>query len=150
MSRHNTRSRPEGDHGTTAVEVALVLPILLLLLGGLLVLGLRMTYAALAGHTAELALSQASLRSAGSYPTAATIDTAVRATSLSGLLGGPTTPVAVTVVQTTARKRQGDRVTVTVTYDVPAVRTAAALLPGLGGVLDDLAVITTTVQGRLE
>jgi Flp pilus assembly protein TadG len=142
--------RVRGDTGATAVEVALVLPVLLLLLGGVLAFGLHLTYSALAGHTAEVALRKATLRTSTGYPTAAQVDASVRAMPLTNLLGDPSAPVELTVVSTTGRQRQGDRVTVTVSYDVPALRAAAGAVFGLRGVFERLATIERTVDGRLE
>ncbi len=142
--------RLRGDEGATAVETALVLPLLLLVLGGVLVLGLHATYAALAGHAAEVALRKATLRTSAGYPTAAAVDASVRSLAVSSALGTPSAPVEVDVTSTTARRRQGDRVTVTVTYDVAAIRTAGSWLPLVGPALGGLARIERTVEGRLE
>lgn len=142
--------RLRGDSGATAVEVALVLPILLLLLGGVLSLGLHMTYSALAGHTAEVALRKATIRTSTGYPTQAQVDSSVRAMPLTDVLGDPSEPVSLQVVSPTGRQRQGDRVTVTVAYDVPALRAAAGAVYGLRTVFERLATIERTVQGRLE
>lgn len=141
--------RLRGDDGATAVEVALVLPLLLMLLGGILVFGLRMTYGALATHTAEVGLRDATLRTSAGYPSESDVRDGVEAMAITDLLGDPDS-VTLAVTSTTTRKRQGDRVTVTVAYDVPAVRAAAGIVPFLSSTLESLATIEQTVDGRLE
>ena len=142
------------ESGATAVEFALVLTLVVSLFGMLLLLGLRLVYAGLADHAAQVALRTAAVRTHSGYPSDRQVKAAVDDLYPNGLIVDPMT-VAVTPssqsVRSVSNTHQGETVTVTVTYDVPALTAVVSLanvigVPGLG----DLSVITRTATGRFE
>jgi Flp pilus assembly protein TadG len=143
--------RTRHDAGATAVEFAIVLPLLLTLIGSLLALGLHMTYAALAQHAANIGLRTAVVPTAGGgYPSDAQVRARL-ASSLGGVLPAPQ-PEPVLDDPATGSRRQGDPLTVRVTYQVPVVSAAARLVPvpGLRSAFDALGSVTGTARGRRE
>lgn len=154
MAARRIRSR---DAGATSVEFALVLPLFLTLIAGVLVFGLAMFYAGLAEHAARTGLRKAVIRTSTGYPGAAAVRSTIN-TSLAGLLPDPTNSNATLVVRdpvdaaVNPRGAQGDRVTVTVEYDLPAVGAALRLIPdnALRAAMADLATVERTAEGRLE
>ncbi|MCU1693560.1 MAG: hypothetical protein JWM64_2651 [Frankiales bacterium] len=153
------------DRGATTVEAALVLPLALALLGGILLFGLRLTYAALADHAAAVGLRTATLRGTTSYLDDVTGNTsrypnkAKVTTSVTGLFGGVLgSPTSVALGVPSVTKKQGVAVQLTLTYDVPAVHAAADLVDGVLSLLAGHAVdlgtplgtVTASKTGRLE
>ena len=154
--RRSTRTR---DAGATTVEFALVLPVMLILISGVLSFGLAMTYAGLAEYGASVGLRKAVIRTSGGYPGDAVVRTTI-GDALSGLLPTPTNTDVLTRnagdrAARTGRTRslaQGDRVTVRVVYTVPGVTAALGLLPdsGFQDAMIGLATVERTAVGRLE
>ena len=145
------RRRSRDDRGATAVEFALVVPLALLLIGSIVTFALHMTYSALADHAARVALKKAVIRTSAGYPTEAQVRQTAADLFAAGLLGSPT-DLDMTRGGGTAPVGQGDTVTIRVTYDLPAVRSAAGLVPfaGLRDRLVDLATVSRTAEGRAE
>lgn len=145
------RFRRRGDEGAAALEFALVVPVFLVFVGGMLALGLRMAYSGIAEHAAREGLRTATVKTtAGGYASQNDVQNKVDSV-FSGLLN-TVDPVTVAVNQAGPIKRQGDEVRVTVHYRIGAVSAAARIMPfGLGrGALENLADVTTTAEGRLE
>lgn len=130
------------DRGAAALETALVVPVVLLLTGAVLLMGLRTVYASLAEHSARVAARHATIRQP-TYPTEAQVEDAAANAVPAGLLGRPAVRYDRPGVL-----RQGQRVVVTVRYDVPVLRFADLLVPGVD--MSRLAVIERTATGRLE
>lgn len=139
--------RDTGDDGATAVEFALVLPVLLAVVLMTLYGGLYLYYAAVAEHVARVAARDATLPVSGTstYPSDSQISTTAKSTGHS-LIPDPT---AVSVTSTPANDppREGDEVTVSVTYELPAVRAVARALWFLPA---PTASITRTATERRE
>ncbi len=144
--------RCQGDRGTTAVETALVLPVVLLLLGGTLTFALHAVYAGLADYAVREGLRTATVHpQVGGFADVAKVRSTVTGLFPSDLLGPPQS-VLLRTVTTTGSPGQGDLVQVEVTYVVPGIATAADLVPGTGlkSALASLATITRTASGRRE
>ena len=147
------RRRARGDRGAAAVEFALVVPIALVVVAAILLFGLHMTYAALADHSARVALKTASLRTSGGYPSESAVRTKVDGLFAADLLGGPT---SFTLSRQKTPVAQGDTVSVRVVYRVPAVQAASGLVPdiapfkGLRASLQRLGSVTRRAEGRAE
>lgn len=131
-------TRTRGERGASAVEFALVLPLLLGLLGMAFTGGLAFTYDALVHRGAEYAAREAAVPVGLSARTYATEDEVVAAAAAGAVLLEPTT---VTVVCAPSPCREGGQVTVRVTYDWD--NPAAGLLSALtgGGVGDSFVFI---------
>lgn len=120
-------TRLRSDSGATAVEFAVAFPVLLVVVCMALYGGLYLYYAAVAEHVARDAARDASIPVAGTatYPS----DSGV---SREATHAGDTlipNPTSVSVTSTPGDPpREGDEVTVAVTYDLPAVAEAAKLL----------------------
>lgn len=156
MTAPRRRTVP-AEAGAAAVEFALVLPLLLLLLGFLLYGALFVGYTAVAEHAALAAERAAILRQPdGSYLACPTFDPAsgpcrqlqrAAAAADLGLLPAP----SVTTAQRTlgAHPEPGDTVTVSVRYTaVPGLDAVRSLLAFLPGVVPDH--IRHAASGRLE
>ncbi len=149
-------SRLRGDdEGATAVEMAMVLLPVLLLLGGTLTFALHLTYAGLADHAAREGLRTATVHHVDGFADLKDVADAVDGLFPSDLLGSPSVLTLRTIGSTSA-DGQGDLVQVTVTYQVPGISTAADLVPdfipgnSLKSALASLATITRTASGRRE
>lgn len=149
--RRRLRER-RGDTGAVVVETALVIPVLLMLLIGIMVFGLRMVYAGVAENAASKALRMATIPVGSAYPSEAAVRAAVEGLDSVQLLGAPSCPASAAPgcrgVEVSTGSQQGAPVTVTVRYHVPVLRTVVGLWPF--GTLDRLASIERTAEGRLE
>lgn len=116
------------DDGATAVEFALVFPVLAAIVLMTIYGALYVFYAAVAEHVARVAVRDASLPVAGTstYPTPT--DVAATAANTGGSL--IPNPTSITIASNPANNPplEGDEVTVTVTYDLPAVAAVAKAL----------------------
>jgi len=147
----------DSDRGTTSVEFAIVLPVLLTLIGGVMVFALAMVYSGLAEHAARIGLRTALIRTSAGYASAADVRTTVNA-ALSGVMPNPSNNDSTLLVRdlvdvaNSTVGAQGDRVTVRVDYEIPVVSSALSLIPddGLRTKMAGLATITRTAEGRLE
>lgn len=131
-----------------------MMPVALILIATITVFALHMTYAALADHAARVGLKKATIRTSAGYPTQAGVETTVDGLFANDLLGDPT---EVSLVREgAATVLQGDPVTVSVTYTLPAVAAAAGLVAGIevfgdfSDALFDLSTVTRTARGRSE
>lgn len=114
------------DEGATAVEFALVAPVVLLLIFVVVYAGLYFFYAAVADHIARVVAQDAALPSHGAYPSAAD-ETAVARNAAGSLLPAPTS----VNLAPTPSAAEGNELSVTVTYDIPGLATVGQLLPFL-------------------
>lgn len=118
--------RPRKDDGATAVEFALVAPIVFLLIFVVIYAGMYFFYAAVADHIAQVVARDAAVPSHGAYPSADDEDALAR--SKAGTLLPAPTSVDLTPTPSAA---EGNELTVTVTYDIPGLSTVSQLLPFL-------------------
>lgn len=145
------------QRGAVSLEFALVFPVAMLLLGGIIYLGLYATYSGLAEHGVRQAARFGGIKSlaSGTYPTDAEVRTI--GAKVDPLLG---TPLSVAVSRTAGagtsalpcvvsgagrRCGDGDVITVTATYDAGAL-SAIAAVPGLPG----SGTITRSATARFE
>lgn len=136
------------DEGATAIEFALVLPVLLAIVLFTLYGALYLYYAAVAEHVARAAVRDATLPTQGntSYPS----DSDVYATAAdtgSALLPSPTSVQVTEPPDASNPPREGDPVTVTVTYQLPAV---AAVGRALWFLPSPTSTVTRSATGRRE
>lgn len=128
---HNVRTR---DEGATALEFAIVLPVVLAVCFFALYGGMFFFYSAVADHVARAVARQVSIptgQSGSAYPDATAGTVLSDAKSAAGtLLPNPTSAVA-TSSPTTSTPAQGDLVTVTVSYQLPVLSQLATVIPGL-------------------
>ena len=142
MRPHSSR-----DDGATAIEVALILPVFLATVLMTLYGGLYLYYAAVAEHVARHAVRDATLPVSGTstYPTTGQVYTDAKTT------GGPLIPAPTSVSlasnPSSGDPREGDEVTVTVTYQLPAVQSVANMMWFLPA---PRTTVTRTATGRRE
>lgn len=129
------------DDGATAVEFAIVAPILFLTIFAVIYAGMYFFYAAVADHIARVVARDASIPSHGSYPSASD-ETALASNTAGTLLPAPTS-ISLTPTPTAA---EGNELTVTVTYDIPGLTTIEGLLPFMPAT----GHLTRTVTVRYE
>jgi Flp pilus assembly protein TadG len=135
------------DDGATAIEVALVLPMFLATVLMTFYGGLYLYYAAVAEHVARHAVRDATLPMSGTstYPTTDQVYATAKSTG-GALIPAPTT-VSLASTPYDDPPREGDEVTVTVTYHLPAVQAVADALWFLPKPPTD---VTRTATGRRE
>jgi Flp pilus assembly protein TadG len=129
------------DEGATALEFALVAPVLFILIFVVIYAGMYYFYAAVADHVARAVARDASIPSHGVYPTE--VDEKAVADSTAGTLLPSPTSVG---LSSTPRAAEGDELTVTVTYDIPGLTTVGQLLR----FLPKSGTLTRTVTVRYE
>lgn len=123
------RHRRRREGGATAVEFALVAPVVFALIGGLLAFGLRVTFGAVAEFSARVALRDALLPTGpGTYPDEAAIRSKAAA-AVPNLLGNPANVV---VCPPSCTQLTGDACpsaldTPVQPVDLPRLRLAAAI-----------------------
>ena len=118
--------RRRDDAGAAAVEFALVAPIVILLVFAALYGAMYCYYSAVASHVARVVARDAAIPDHGVYPS--TADEIVVADGATGTMMPD--PTSVTVSPTPA-VGAGNAVTVTVTYELPALVRIGAALPFL-------------------
>lgn len=134
--------RRRDDAGATAVEFALVAPIVFLLIFAALYGGFYYYYAAVSAHVARAVARDASIPQHGSYPTAA--EEKVVADNVGGAM--IPSPTSVTLDPNPA-VGEGNAVTVSVTYDLPLLDFLGRTMPF---VPMPSSVVTRSVTVRYE
>ena len=136
------------DEGATAIEVALILPMFLAIVLMTLYGGLYLYYAAVAEHVARHAVRDATLPVSGTstYPSTGQVYTDAKSTG-GALIPAPTSVSLASTPSYDDPPREGDEVTVTVTYQLPAVQAVANALWFLPKPRTN---ITRTATGRRE
>jgi Flp pilus assembly protein TadG len=133
------------DEGATAVEFALVFPVVAMVCFAALYGALFFFYSAVADHVARSVARHVSIpvgQSGSAYPDATAGAIATNAKNAAGsLLPDPTSAVS-TRTPSTGSPKQGDFVTVTVTYKLPLFSS----LPGLSA----LDTITRSASARRQ
>ncbi|HWC35574.1 MAG TPA: TadE family protein [Mycobacteriales bacterium] len=129
--------RGRRDEGATAVELAIVLPVVVAVCFFALYGAMFFFYGAVADHVARSVARQVSIptgQSGSAYPdaSAATVLSDAKSAA-SGLLPDPTSAAA-TSSGHGATPVQGDLVTVTVTYKLPLLSNLATVIPGLSSI----------------
>lgn len=125
------------DEGATALEFAIVCPVVLAVCFFALYGAMFFYFSAVADHVARSVARQVSIptgQSGSAYPDATAATVVSDADSAAGsLLPNPTSAVA-TSAPTTTTPSQGDLVTVTVTYQLPVLSQLATVIPGLSAI----------------
>lgn len=134
-------SRVRKDDGATAVEFALVAPVVFLLIFVVVYAGMYYFYAAVADHVARAVARDASIPNHGVYPSQSD-ETTVAQRAAGTLLPAPTT----IGLSSTPRAAEGNELTVTVRYDIPGLSTVGQLLP----FLPKSGTLTRSVTVRYE
>lgn len=129
------------DDGATAVEFALVAPVLFIFIFVVIYAGMYYFYSAVADHVARAVARDASIPSHGIYPSEAD-EQALAHSTAGSLLPSPTS----VGLSSTPRAAEGNELTVTVTYDIPGLSTVGRLLP----FLPKTSTLTRTVTVRYE
>ncbi|HVV77571.1 MAG TPA: TadE/TadG family type IV pilus assembly protein [Mycobacteriales bacterium] len=134
------------DEGATALEFALVLPVVVAVCFFAIYGAMFFFYSAVADHVARTVARQVSIPTTNSgttYPDSSAATVLSDAKSAAGtLIPNPTTAVA-TSLPSSGTPEQGDLVTVTVTYKLP-------LLSGLGGLVPGLSSIDSISRSASE
>jgi len=130
------------DTGAVAVELALVLPIAITVIFSTIYGGLYFYYSAAASHIARAVARDASIPDHGQYPSAAD-ETTFASAAAGRMLPAPTS----VSLNADPEVGAGNELTVTVTYDLPALTDVASLLPFLPG---SSGTMTRTVTVRYE
>jgi Flp pilus assembly protein TadG len=137
MVRRLARNAAGRDEGATALEFAIVLPVLLAVCFFALYGAMFFFYGALADHVARTVARQVSIpiaQSGSGYPDASAATVVADAKSAVGsLMPNPTSAVAASS-PATGTPAQGDLVTVTVTYKLPLLSNLATVVPGLSAI----------------
>jgi Flp pilus assembly protein TadG len=134
MSR---RSDARRDEGATAVELALILPVVLAVLFFILYGALFFFYSAVADHVARSVARQVSVpvgQTGTSYPDASAGVVAADAKKTGGSLIPDPSTVTTTTLPASATPAEGDLVTVTVTYHLPVLSDLGHIIPGLSSI----------------
>lgn len=155
-------SRERDESGATAVEFALVVPLLLTFLGGLMALALHVAYAGVAEHTVREGLREATTKTSLGYGQQSDVVEEINS-SVPGFLpdaqevrcfAGTIAPGADvpsgSVCPELRLTRQGEEVTVQVTYELPGVTGLLGLVPLVGDDLAELSTVTREARGRRE
>lgn len=139
-SRHERRAQRElarwakRDEGATALEFAIVSPVVLAVIFFALYGAMYFFYGAIADHVARTVARQVSIpisQTGSGYPDSNQTTLQNDAKSAAGsLIPNPTTVSAVSS-GSTGTPQEGDFVTVTVTYKLPVLDQLASLIPGM-------------------
>ncbi len=117
------------DAGAAAVEFAIIVPLVMMVVFMTLYGGLYVFYAVVADYVARTAVRDASIPTAQSYsPYPSDSDVVTAAQNAAGSLLPAPTSVQVASNPATSPPNEGDEVTVTVTYDLPAVADIAKVM----------------------
>ena len=123
MIRRAARAAKKGrDDGTTAVEFALVLPVLVTTVFFALYGSMYFFYGAMADHVARTVVREVSIpvgQSGSGYPDASAATVTADAKSVAGTLIPNPTSVVSTSLPANGSPKEGDMVTVTDTYKLP-------------------------------
>jgi hypothetical protein len=137
LSRLAKRVSGGRDDGATAVEFALVFPVVVATCFFALYGAMYFFYGAVADHVARSVARQVSIpvgQSGSPYPDADASTVMSDAKKAAGsLLPDPTSAVA-TRAPSSGTPKQGDFVTVTVTYKLPLLSQLASVVPGISGI----------------
>jgi Flp pilus assembly protein TadG len=129
--------RRESDSGATAVEFALVFPVVVSVLFFTLYGALFFFYSAIADHVARSVAREVSIpvgQTGTAYPDATPGVVAEDAKQTAGSLIPTPSDVSTTSEPATSTPQEGDLVTVTVTYRLPVLTELSSVIPGLSGI----------------
>jgi Flp pilus assembly protein TadG len=134
-----TRSRHAGsrrDEGATAVEFAIVLPVVLSVMFFALYGAMYFFYGAIADHVARTVVRQVSIPISGNsnYPDQHSGMVTADVEAAAGTLLPNPTNVTTSSQPSTGTPAEGDFVTVTVTYKLPLLDQLASVIPGLSAI----------------
>lgn len=137
VNRVRRRGAVAPDEGATAMEFAIVLPVVIAVCFMALYGAMYFFYSAVADHVARSVARQVSIptgQSGSAYPDATAGTVTSDAKSAAGsLLPDPTSAVA-SSSPSTGTPAAGDLVTVTVTYKLPVLSDLGSLIPGLSSI----------------
>ncbi len=145
------RSKWRDQCGATAVEMAMVVPLVLLIVGMLLFAGMHATFSGLAQNAAREAARFATIRTGSSYSATYPSREQVRqwvVDSVPTLMRGSNLDVTVQSEPAGVTPAPGDIVTVTLAYDIPALEAADALLEAFD--VDPSSRVVRTATARRE
>jgi hypothetical protein len=149
-------SPTSGQRGASALELALLLPMLLSILAMVLATGLRMLYAGLAEHEARTLARVTGIRTTSSSVSPYPDDTAAHrltlcgqgAIAVPGATFNPSTDCSIVKQPNVATPIEGDVVTVTLTYHATAIQGLVGWLPS--GVANGLSWIKASASVTRE
>jgi Flp pilus assembly protein TadG len=148
MSRR-TRLRTKRDDGATAVEFAIVAPVVFAVCFFALYGALYFFYSAVASHVARAVVRQVSIpisQTGSGYPDSSQATLNADASTAAGSMLPSPTSVTSKSAPATGTPQQGDFVTITVTYKLPVLDQLASLIPGMSA----MDTITSTASGRRQ
>jgi Flp pilus assembly protein TadG len=154
--RSAIRERLREQRGASALEFALVLPMVVTILGMVLATGLRMVYVGLAEHEVRTLTRTAGIRTTSSSSSPYPDDTAAHrltlctqaAIDVPGTAYNPSTDCSIVKTPNVATPNEGDVVTATLTYRINAIQGLTGWLPT--GVGNGLSVIKATASVTRE
>jgi Flp pilus assembly protein TadG len=134
-----TRTRParSRDEGATAVEMALILPVVFTVVFFTLYGAMFVYYSAIADHVAQKVAREVSIptgSTGSSYPDAVHGLVSGDVSSAAGGLIPTPQGWSTTSLPSTGEPQEGDLVTVSVTYHLPVLSQLSSLVPGLTGI----------------
>jgi Flp pilus assembly protein TadG len=132
------RRRPlSDDTGATAVEFALVFPVVLMVSFFALYGAMYFYYSAVAGHVARTVTRQLSIpvgQTGNSYPAEDTTSLISRADNVGGSMIPNASGATAHNQGNDPTPEEGDLVTVTITYKLPVMSQLASVIPGLSAI----------------
>ncbi len=130
------RAAAKRDDGATALEFAIVLPVVVAVMFFALYGAMYFFYGAIADHVARTVAREVSIPIAGNsdYPDEHSGMVAADANSAAGSLMPNPTSVTTSSQPSTGNPEQGDFVTVTVTYKLPLLDQLGSVIPGLSSI----------------
>lgn len=160
----STLAKHRREHGAVTVEFALMFPLLMLVVGFMLALGLRTFWSALADYATRDMARYAGLQKTTTYYPNRTDVVKDGAAIFGGTLGTPTVTLTETAATTLtpaydqdasfdSRLGEGDTVTVTTTWNVPGLSALVGIVKGLpviGFDMSGFATVTHTASARRE
>ena len=125
----------KGEHGQALVEMALVLPLLLLLLFGVIEMG-RVGYA-------YITVSNAA-REGGRLATIGVADADIEISLKDGAVSLDPASLTITITPPTSQRQSGQAVTVLVTYPVQLI------IPIISNVISNPVIVSSSISMRIE
>jgi len=137
MMRRLRRDSFKDDSGATAVEFALVFPVVLMVMMFALYGAMYFYYSAVAGHVARTVTRQISIpvgQTGSTYPAEDLASLKSRADNVGGSMIPNVSGVSAHNQGNDPTPEEGDLVTVTITYKLPVMTQLASFIPGLSAI----------------
>jgi Flp pilus assembly protein TadG len=135
--RRLRRERLRDDSGATAVEFALIFPVVLMVSFFVLYGAMYFYYSAVAGHVARTVTRQVSIpvgQTGSGYPAEDTTSLMSRADNVGGTMIPNASDATAHNQGNDPTPEEGDLVTVTITYNLPVMSQLASVIPGLSAI----------------